>query len=252
MRKRGLARVPQDRSARTDQKRQVGRRRREACDDIGRPWVSGRIEKAVGLPVATKEIREADHVARRRGADQKRASFAELEQCDTAEHERAHDALAELCLVDDERPQLLGREEQRLDVALRVTIDQRRGVVSERAELGEELSWSLIDDRRDAPETVARSDGDVPREDDVHAQPAFASFEEGLAVGEPPHAPEAADPRDLGLGEGWECLVESAVQQRACGGLHCVSLGSRHARHRGRAVPGPRRASSRPGPVLAF
>jgi hypothetical protein len=41
---------------------------------------------------------------------------------------------------------------------------------------------------------LACGDRDVPREEDVHAQPGFARFEEGLAVGEAPHAPEAADP----------------------------------------------------------
>src|SRR5712692_1256011 len=85
VRQRGLARVPQDVSARADHQRQLGRRRREARHDVRGRRVYGRIEQAVGMSVATKEILEAHHVARRRSPDQQRACRLELDQRDPAE-----------------------------------------------------------------------------------------------------------------------------------------------------------------------
>jgi hypothetical protein len=48
-------------------------------DDLGRRWIDGRIEQTVGMSVATKEIHEADHVARRHSSDHQRASCLELD-----------------------------------------------------------------------------------------------------------------------------------------------------------------------------
>src|SRR6266849_10930718 len=64
----------------TNDERQFRRHGRKARDDVGRRWIDGRIEHTVGMSVATKEIHEADHVARRRSSDHQRASCLELDQ----------------------------------------------------------------------------------------------------------------------------------------------------------------------------
>jgi hypothetical protein len=113
------------------------------------------------------------------------------------------------------------------DASDRATVGERRRVVGERAELGDELSPSLIGDRLGAPQTVARGNGDVAREDDEHPRPALPRLEQELAVGESARGSEAADPRDLGIREHWKCLVGSPVE-RARRGSQCVSLGTGH------------------------
>src|SRR4030095_2415676 len=126
-------------------------------------------------------------------ADHQRSSLPELDQCDAAQNQRAHDAFAELYSLDEERPYPFGRDEQRVDFSCRTAIDERCSAVPEHGELTEELSRSLVDHRRDVPETVARRNGDMPRENDVHPQPGFANLEERLPPPPTLHAPPQAE-----------------------------------------------------------
>ncbi len=71
-------------------------------------------------------------------ADQHRAADAALDQADPAQDQRAHDALAELGLGDQQRAQFLRRDQQRLDVALGMAVDQR-DAAGELADLGQKL-----------------------------------------------------------------------------------------------------------------
>ena len=114
----------------------------------------------VGLAVAGEETLQPHHVAERVGADQHRAADAALDQADPAQDQRAHDALAELGLGDQQRAQLLRRDQQRLDIALGVAVDQR-GAAGQLADLGQELARPLVDDRRDVAEPVALGDRDM-------------------------------------------------------------------------------------------
>jgi hypothetical protein len=59
-----------------------------------------------------------------------RPARAGLDQRHAAQDQRAHDALAEVGLGDDQRAQLLGRHDQRLDVFVGVAIDQGRAADS--------------------------------------------------------------------------------------------------------------------------
>ena len=95
------------------------------------------------------------------GADQHRTAGAALDQADPAQDQRAHDALAELGLGDQQRAQLLRRDQQRLDVALGMAVDQREAA-GKLADLGEELPRPLVDDRRDMAEAVALGDRHWP------------------------------------------------------------------------------------------
>ena len=109
------------------------------------------------LPVAAQEGLQPDDVGDVRRADQHRAAGAGLDQADAAQDQRAHDALAELGLGDQQPAQVLGLDHQRLDVALGVAVDQGRAS-RQRADLGQELAGPLIDDRRDVAEAVALGD----------------------------------------------------------------------------------------------
>ena len=145
------------------------------------------------LAVAVEEILQPRHVAERRRADQHRAARAFLDQGDTAQDQRAHDALAEIGLGNQQRAQSLRRNQQRLDSAVGMTVDQR-DAAGELADLGQKLSRSLIDDRRDAPKAVALGDHDIARQHHEHAGAGLAGLEQCFAVlvaadlAEPAHA----------------------------------------------------------------
>ena len=79
---------------------------------------------------------------------------AALDQADSAQDQRAHDALAEIGFGDQQRAQLVRRNQQRLDVTLGAAVDQR-DAAGKLADFGEKLSRPLVDDRRDMAEAVA-------------------------------------------------------------------------------------------------
>ena len=86
------------------------------------------------------------------------AAGAALDQGDAAQDQRAHDALAELGLGDQQRGAgSSGGIDQRLDLAFGVAVDQR-GRAGQLADLGQELARALLDDRRDMAEAVALGD----------------------------------------------------------------------------------------------
>ena len=58
-------------------------------------------------------------------ADQHRTAGAGFDQPDPTQDQRAHDALAKVRLGDDQRAQLRRRHQERLDILLGVTVDQR-------------------------------------------------------------------------------------------------------------------------------
>ena len=86
---------------------------------------------------------------------------AALDQADPAQDQRAHDALAEIGFGDQQRAQFLRRDQQRLDLAFGMAVDQR-DAAGELADLGQELARPLIDHRRDMAEPVALGDRDMP------------------------------------------------------------------------------------------
>ena len=177
----------------THHQRQIGARGRIARDEVGGVLVGGGIEQMMRLAVARQKILQPRHVAERGRADQHRAADAALDQVDPAQDQRAHDALAEIGFGDQERAQFLRRNQQRLDLALGMAVDQR-DAAGELADLGQELPRPLIDDRRDMAEAVALGDRDMARQHHEHARPRLAGFEQHFAVlvdahlAEPAHA----------------------------------------------------------------
>ena len=80
-------------------------------------------DRVVGISVALEEVAQAQHRGRLRIANQDRARRMALEETDPPQDQRADDALAEIGLRNDQRAQLLRRNEQRLERVLRIRID---------------------------------------------------------------------------------------------------------------------------------
>ena len=110
----------------------------------------------VGMAVAGEEGREAQHVGVVGLADDQRPAVAALDQRDAAQDQRPGDPLAERRLGDEQRPEPGGRDQERLDRALGVAVDQRRPS-GELAGLGEELAGALLDQRLAPAEAVAQA-----------------------------------------------------------------------------------------------
>jgi hypothetical protein len=165
----------------------------------------------VGKSVATEEILETNHVARGGGPDEQRASFREFDQRESPNDEGAHDALANLGFLDDESPQLLGGDEQGFDFSFCVSVGERYGLIAERTELRDELTWPLLDDRRGTVETIAQSHRNTARENHKHPRSRISRQEEWLAIAESPHGSAAPNALDLGFGECRKRFLEAAM-----------------------------------------
>ena len=96
------------------------------------------------LAVPRQEILEPQEIAVVGRTDQDRAAGVRRDQGDAAQDQRAHDALAELGLGDQHGAELVGRDEDHLDLAFGMAVDQRR-LAGQLADLGEELAGALVD-----------------------------------------------------------------------------------------------------------
>ena len=70
----------------------------------------------MGVAIACEKVLQAYHVRVQRGPDQDRATGAVLDQGDPPQNERAHNPFAEFGFGDDDAAQVLGGNEQRLDI----------------------------------------------------------------------------------------------------------------------------------------
>src|SRR5262249_18036084 len=77
--------------------------------------------------------------------------------------------------------QSVGWDEQRFDVALGMPIDER-DAAGQMSDLGEELSWPLIDHRRHMAQTIALRDGDMAGQHDEHAGSGLPGLEQPFAI----------------------------------------------------------------------
>jgi hypothetical protein len=85
-----------------------------------------RIERLMRMAVAAQKSRQPEHVAVAGAADDHRSAGSGLEQPDPAQDKGAHDPLPELGFRDQQCPQPVRRDEQRLHRSLRVGVDQCR------------------------------------------------------------------------------------------------------------------------------
>ena len=122
----------------------------EALDQRPAARVLVWIECLERMAVAPQEALQSQHVAAAGASDDDRSAGAALEQSDAAQDQRAHDALAELGLGDEQRAQLLGRNDQRLDRLRSMRVDQCRAR-RQRGKLAHEAAGRMRDDRCGAP-----------------------------------------------------------------------------------------------------
>jgi len=148
------------------------------------------------LAVAPQEVLQRQQRGRLRLADEDRTAGAGFDQGHAPQDQRAHDALAQVGLGDDQRAQLLRWNQQHLDVVERLAVDERRAP-GQLADLGEELPRPLLHDRHDAPHAVALRDAHVALEHDEHARAALAGREQATAALEALARPEAPDALDF-------------------------------------------------------
>src|SRR4030095_5592422 len=80
------------------------------------------IEPLLRMAVAAEKAFEPKHVAIVGAPDDDRPARAGFEQSYTAENQGAHDPFAELRFRNQERPQPVGRDNQRIDLVLRVSV----------------------------------------------------------------------------------------------------------------------------------
>ena len=212
---RRLRRIAQHPAVRADHQRQVGARGDIARDEIGGVLVGGGIEQMVRLAVARQEILQPRHVAERRRADQHHTAGPALDQIDPAQDQRAHDALAEFGLRDQQRAQLIRRNQQRFDVALGMAVDQREAA-GKLADLSEKLPRPLVDDRGDMAKAVALGDRDGAGQHHEHAGTDLAGFEQGVAVPVGAKLPETAHPLDFGIRERRKGLLMARKRDGSC------------------------------------
>ncbi len=101
-------------------------------------------------------------------------------QPDAPQDQRAHDALAELGLRDQQRPQLVRWDDQGLDRSLRVGVDQS-GPARQLRELAHERAGAMGDDRLAATRLAVLGDVDLASQDDGETKALFADRRQRLA-----------------------------------------------------------------------
>ena len=146
--------------------------------------------------------------------DQLRAAGTGFDQRGPPQDQGARDALAQIGLGDQHRTQLRRRHQDGVDIDFGMTVDQRMAA-GQLADLGQELTRTLPDDRSDMAETVALIDRHHAFEDDEHARGGRAGREERSTALVVAHAAEPADAGDLGLVRHREHLIVPIARLRA-------------------------------------
>jgi hypothetical protein len=135
------------------------------------------IESQMRMAVAAQKALQPQHVGMPGSSDDHRAAGAGFEEADAAQDQRAHDALAEFRLGDQQRAQSIGLDDQRLDGPARNGVDQGRPAGKLR-ELAQEGAGSMGDDRCGSAGRVVAADVDLAREDDAEAAASIADLGE--------------------------------------------------------------------------
>jgi hypothetical protein len=144
----------------------------------------------------------------------------------------AHDALAEIGFGDQQRAQFFRRNQQRLDIAFGVAVDQR-DAARKLTDLGEKLSGPLVDDGGDVTEAVALGDRHMAGQHHEHSRAGLAGLEQRFTALVMAHVAEPAHAPDLLRRQGGKGLLEAgkrACQQRAAVGLISCRGGHSHLR----------------------
>ena len=123
--------------------------------------VSG-IDHAVGLAVAAQELLQPENKRVAGMPDDDRPDRTAFQQSDTAQDQRAHDALAKVGLLHHQVAEPPRTDDQRLDRLKGIRLDERRPVGKLR-QLAQELSGAVSDDRFAALQIAAARHLDLAR-----------------------------------------------------------------------------------------
>lgn len=208
-----IAGVAQDLARRGDHERQVRRAGLVRRHEIARRRIEGGIGNLVRLAGASQEGLQAHHVRRIRIADDQRPAVARLQEAHPAQDQRAGDPLAEVGLGDQQRPQPLGWDQNRLYRPLGMAVHQRRPR-RELADLGQKMAGPMLDHRLAPPQSVALGDRDLPRQKHEHPRRGLARLEQRLAVRIGDRLTESPQPIDLGRCQDREGLLRPRMQHR--------------------------------------
>jgi hypothetical protein len=104
-----------------------------------------------------------------------------------------------------------------LDIALGMAVDQR-GAPRQLTDLGKELAWPLVDDRRDTAEAITLGNGHMAGQYDKHARPRLAGLEQRFAVTIVALLAEPANSRDFWRGQCREGLLKAREGAGEAGG----------------------------------
>ena len=104
------------------------------------------IQYAVRMAAAGEEALQAQHVDAVLAADDDRSARAAFQKSHAAQDERAHDALAEGCLLDHQVSQSPRGNDERLD-RLDGLGGHERGRFGELRQFADETAWAMDDDR---------------------------------------------------------------------------------------------------------
>ena len=247
-----LVRIAQQLAARAEHDRQFLGRDLEPLDQGLGAAVRVGAQQLKGMAVAAQEIGQPQHVRLIGMADDHRADAAALDQADAAQDQGAHDPLAKLGLGDQQGAQPLRRNQHRLDVGQRLGLDQRRPA-RQLGELAHEGARLVGDDRAGAL-IVALADLDLARQEQGEAMTGLADPQQHLALRIMARRAEAAQPRELGVGQRREHLRAAGGDDRLgrLGHLGSFRSGARpayaRAADRGRATTATKALDRRAGP----
>ena len=110
----------------TEHDRQLSRIDVETLDESARFWIGLRVKPLVRMTVAGEKGGEPNYVTVADRTDNDRPANSSLDESNPAQDQRAHDALPDLRFGNQDRPEPIGRYDERLDRILRMGIDQRR------------------------------------------------------------------------------------------------------------------------------
>jgi len=207
-----LAGVAQHRTVGADRQRLIRRGAVLLVQGRGVP-VLGDVQHMVGKGVAVQEALQPQHAGRARVADQHQAGGSALHQGHAAQDQGAHQALAQVGLGDDQRAQLLGRQQQGLDLALGDAVHQGRPA-GQLADLAAELARPVQRELAVRPHAVALHGGDRALEHQEQARAGLAGGVQALAVLEAHRPAEAVDAGHLGRRQHGKHLVPAAGVHR--------------------------------------
>ncbi len=168
------------------------------------------IEHAVRMAVGGQEALQRVDAAVAARADDDRAAGILFDQADAAQDQRAHDALAQVGVRDEQRAQRVGRYHQHFDVALGHAVAQRRAAGQLR-HFAAELAALMGGDVGGVAQPVVAADDDAALEHQHQAEAGLARFEDHLAVVEVAHVAEAHHVLDVDRAERGENLVAALL-----------------------------------------